>query len=70
MKPIERVLFHPICVLSHLMCACNHCNTKLSLCYLTRAGLTIVANVAIATGPALLEALWFCVINLISYNYL
>jgi len=22
MKPIEHVLLHPICVLSHLMCAC------------------------------------------------
>jgi len=26
MKPIEHVLFHPKCVLSHLMCACKHCN--------------------------------------------
>ena len=24
MKPIEHVLLHPICVLSHLMCACKH----------------------------------------------
>jgi len=31
MKPIEHVLLHPICVLSHLMCACKHCNIKLSL---------------------------------------
>ena len=31
MKPIEHVLLHPICVLSHLMCACKHCNVKLSL---------------------------------------
>ena len=30
MKPIEHVLLHPICVLSHLMCACKHCNVKLS----------------------------------------
>jgi len=33
MKPIEHVLLHPICVLSHLMCACKHCNVKLSLYY-------------------------------------
>jgi len=26
MKPIEHVLFHPKCLLSHLMCACKHCN--------------------------------------------
>jgi len=26
MKPIEHVLLHPICVLSHLMCASKHCN--------------------------------------------
>jgi len=32
MKPIEHVLL-PICVLSHLMCACKHCNIKLSLYY-------------------------------------
>jgi len=25
MKPIEHVLLHPICVLSHLVCACKHC---------------------------------------------
>jgi len=25
MKPIEHVLLHPICVLSHLMYACKHC---------------------------------------------
>jgi len=30
MKPTEHVLLHPICVLSHLMCACKHCNVKLS----------------------------------------
>jgi len=34
-KPIEHVLLHPICVLSHLMCACKHCNVKLSLYYWT-----------------------------------
>ena len=29
MKPIEHVLLHPIClILSHLMCACKHCNIK------------------------------------------
>jgi len=33
MKPIEHVLLHAICVLSHLMCACKHCNIKLSLYY-------------------------------------
>jgi len=33
MKPIEHVLLHPICVVSHLMCACKHCNVKLSLYY-------------------------------------
>jgi len=33
MKLIEHVLIHPICVLSHLMCACKHCNVKLSLYY-------------------------------------
>jgi len=35
MKPIEHVLLHPICVLSHLMCACKHCDIKLSLYYWT-----------------------------------
>jgi len=30
-KPIEHALLHPICVLFHLMCACKHCNVKLSL---------------------------------------
>jgi len=35
MKPIEHVLLHPICVLSHLMCACKHCTAKLSLYYWT-----------------------------------
>ena len=35
MKPIEHVLLHPICVLSHLMCACKHCIVKLSLYYWT-----------------------------------
>ena len=29
--PIEHVLYHLICVPSHLMCACKHCNVKLSL---------------------------------------
>jgi len=29
MKPIEYVVLHPICVLSHLMCVCKHCNIKL-----------------------------------------
>jgi len=33
MKPIEHVLLHPICVLSHLMCPCKH--VKLSLYYST-----------------------------------
>jgi len=28
MKPIEHVLLHPICVLSHLMCPYKHCNIK------------------------------------------
>ena len=32
-KPAEHALLHPICVLSHLMCACKHCNVKLSLYY-------------------------------------
>jgi len=31
MKPIEDVRLHRICVLSHLMCACKHCNIMLSL---------------------------------------
>jgi len=35
MKPFEHVLLHPICVLSHLMCAYKHCNIKLSLYYWT-----------------------------------
>jgi len=35
MKPIEHVLHHPICVLSHLMCVCKHCNIKLFLYYWT-----------------------------------
>jgi len=35
MKPIEHVLLHPICVFSHLMCACKHCNVKLCLYYLS-----------------------------------
>jgi len=34
MKPIKHVLLHPICVLSHLMCASKHCN-KSSLYYWT-----------------------------------
>jgi len=25
MKPIEHVLLRPVCVLSHLTCACLHC---------------------------------------------
>jgi len=28
MKPFEHVLLHPICVLSHLKCACKHCNVQ------------------------------------------
>jgi len=24
MKPIEHDLLHPICILSHLICACKH----------------------------------------------
>jgi len=28
MKPIEHVLLHPICVLSHLMCARKHFNVN------------------------------------------
>jgi len=35
MKPIEHVLLHPICVLSHLMCASKNCNVNLSLYYWT-----------------------------------
>ena len=35
MKPIEYALLHPICILSHLMCACKHCNIKLSPYYWT-----------------------------------
>jgi len=35
MKPIEHVLLHPICVLSHLMCTCKHCNITLSWYYWT-----------------------------------
>jgi len=35
MKPIEHVLFHWICVLSHLMCACKYCIIKLSFYYWT-----------------------------------
>jgi len=35
MKPIEYVLLHPICVLSHVMCACKHCNIQLSLYHRT-----------------------------------
>jgi len=33
MKPIKHVLLHPICVLSHLMGACKHCEIKLSSYY-------------------------------------
>ena len=36
MKPIEHVLLQPICVLSHLVCACKHCNVKSSLYYWTQ----------------------------------
>jgi len=35
MKPIEHVLLHAICVLSHLMCACKHRDIKLSLYHRT-----------------------------------
>jgi len=35
MKLIEHALLHPICVLSHLMCACKHCHVKSSLYYWT-----------------------------------
>jgi len=35
MKPIEHVLLHPICVLSHLTSACKNSNVKLSLYYWT-----------------------------------
>ena len=35
MKQIEHVLLHPICVLSHLVCACKNCNIKLPLYYWT-----------------------------------
>jgi len=37
-KPIEHVLLHPICVLSHLMCACKHCSIKLYLYYIEHIG--------------------------------
>jgi len=30
-KPIEHLLRHLICALSHLMCACKECDVKLSL---------------------------------------
>jgi len=26
MKLIAQVMLHPICVLSHLLCTCKHCN--------------------------------------------
>jgi len=35
MKSTEHALLHPICVLSHLMCVCIHCNKKLYLYYWT-----------------------------------
>ena len=35
MKQIKHVLLHPIWVLSHLICACKHCNVKLPLYYWT-----------------------------------
>ena len=33
LKPVEHILLHSIHALSHLMCACKHCNGKLSLYY-------------------------------------
>jgi len=35
MKPIEHVLFDPIWILSHLMCASKHCKVKLPLYHWT-----------------------------------
>jgi len=29
MKPFKHILFHPICELSHLMCACKHVRSYL-----------------------------------------
>jgi len=37
MKPIEHVLLHPICVLSHLMPACKHCNARVAKLFSPRA---------------------------------
>jgi len=34
-KPIEHVLLRLVCAVSHLMCACKHCNVKLFLYYWT-----------------------------------
>ena len=33
MKPIEHVLLHPVCALSHLMCVCKHCKIIFILLY-------------------------------------
>jgi len=33
MKATEHILFHTKCLLSYLMYACKHCNTKLSFYY-------------------------------------
>jgi len=38
MKRIEHILLHPI--LSHLICACKHCNVKLSLYYIEHIEIT------------------------------
>jgi len=35
MKPFEYVLLHLICLLSDMICACKHCNIKLSSYYWT-----------------------------------
>jgi len=35
MNPTEHILFHTKCLISHLMYACKHCNTKLSFYYWT-----------------------------------
>jgi len=48
MKPIEHVLLHPICVLFHLMCACKHCNVKLSLYYIEVADEFITSKTQIS----------------------
>jgi len=36
MKPIEHVLLQSICVHSHLMCTCKHCDMKLSFYHRTQ----------------------------------